>query len=159
MALRTGDKVQPFSLPHKPKEMTDVGQYLGKEPVVLLFFPFAFSSVCTKEMCHMRDTWSQWQSLGVKVFGITVDSPFVTDLFRTQNNVPFPILSDFNREVAKKFDVLHADLMGLKNVTKRAVFVIGAHGKIIYDWVSEDPSQFPDFDAVQRALKEHTVKA
>lgn len=159
MALRIGDKVSPFSLPHKPKELVDVGQFVGKEPVVLLFFPFAFSGVCTKEMCHMRDTWSQWEKLGVKVFGITVDSPFVTDLFRTQNNVPFPILSDFNRDVAKKFDVLHADLMGLKDVTKRAVFVIGADGKIIYDWVSDDPSVFPDFEPVQNALKKHSVKA
>lgn len=159
MALRTGDKVPPFSLPHKPKEMTDVGQYIGKEPVVLLFFPFSFSGVCTKEMCHMRDTWSQWTKLGVKVFGITIDSPFVTDLFRTQNNIPFPILSDFNRDVAKQFDVLHAELMGLKDITKRAAFVIDADGKIVYDWVSDDPGQMPKFDEIEAAVKKQAVKA
>ena len=151
MALRKGDKVPPFSLPHKPKETTDVGQYIGKEPVVLLFFPFSFSSVCTKDMCHMRDTWSQWTKLGVKVFGITIDSPFVTDLFRTQNNIPFPILSDFNREAGRAYDVIRPDLGGLRDVTERVVFVVDRAGTIVYVWQGEHPGVFPPLDEARAA--------
>lgn len=152
MPVRTGDRAPGFELPHKPGETVNVGDAIGSEPVVLLFFPLAFSSVCTDEMCQVRDGWNDWASLGAKVFGISVDSPFVTDKFRTELEIPFPILSDFNREVAQQYDALHDDLFGLKGVTKRAVFVIGKDGSVVYDWVSDDPGTMPDLDAARAAL-------
>ena len=152
MTIRKGDQATGFTLASKPGNPVDVGVHFGKEPVVLLFFPFAFSPVCTDEMCAMRDGWSGWEQTGATVFGISVDSPFVTDKFRSELNIPFPILSDFNREVASQYGALHDDLKGLKGVAKRAAFVIDAGGTVVYDWVSDDPTKMHDLDAVRAAV-------
>lgn len=152
MALKKGDKAPAFKLPAKPGEEVDVGSHFGKDSVVLLFFPLAFSSVCTAEMCHMRDNWADYQNLGAKVFGISVDSPFVTDRFRQTESIPFPILSDFNKTVSRQYDALHEELMGLKGVSKRAAFVIGKDGAVKYAWVSEDPKVQVKFDEIKAAL-------
>jgi peroxiredoxin len=152
MSIRKGDRAHAFSLPAKPGEMVDVGAHIGREPVVLLFFPLAFSPVCTNEMCAMRDEWSAWEDLDAHVFGITADSPYVTAKFREELSIPFPILSDFNREVATKYGALHEDLKGMKRVPKRAVFVIGSDGKVKYDWVSDNPATLPNFAEVKAAL-------
>lgn len=151
--LRVGDSAPKFTLPPKPREEVDVGDLFGKEPVILLFFPLAFSSVCTAEMCHMRDSWSQWQGLGAKVFGISVDSPFTTDKFRALENIPFPILSDFNKTVSASYGALHDDLFGLKGVSKRSAFVIGRDGKIKFAWVSDEPSKQVPFEEVAAAAR------
>lgn len=152
MPVKKGDRAPAFKLPQKPKDEVDVGQHIGKQPVVLLFFPFAFSSVCTAEMCHYRDNWQQYGELGAQVFGISIDSPFVTDKFRQAENIPFPILSDFNREVSKQYDALHEELMGLKGVSKRAAFVIGKDGTVKYAWVSDNPGVQVNFDEIKAAL-------
>jgi glutaredoxin-dependent peroxiredoxin len=153
VSIRTGDRAPGFTLPASPGQPVDVGAMIGNQPIVLLFFPLAFSSVCTKEMCAMRDGWGAWEDVDARVFGITADSPFVTDKFRSELEIPFPILSDFNREVARRYDVLHQELKGLKDVPKRAAFVIDAEGRVVYDWVSEDPSAMPDLAKVRAALK------
>lgn len=152
MALPVGTPAPRFKLAHKPGEEVDVGAHIGREKVVLLFFPLAFSSVCTEEMCHFRDDWSDWQSLGCAVFGVSIDSPFVTDKFRTELKVPFPILSDFNKTVSASYDALHAELLGLKGVTKRAAVVIGTDGKIAYAWEAEIPKTQVDFAALRAAV-------
>ena len=100
----------------------------------------------------MRDTWREWEGLDAQVLGISVDSPFVTDRFRDQENIPFPILSDFNKEVSARYGVLHEDLKGLKGVAKRSAFVIGTDGKVAYAWVSEDPRVQVPFEEVRAAL-------
>ncbi len=153
MPVNRGDKAIEFKLPPKPKEEVDLAQIIGKQPVVLLFFPLAYSSVCTAEMCQMRDDYKQYETLGAKVFGISVDSPFVTDKFRQDERIPFPILSDFNKDVSRKYGVLHEDLMGLKGVSKRSAFVIGKDGKVKYAWVTDDPKVMPKFDEIKAALK------
>jgi len=145
-----GQIAPPVKLPAKPGEIVEAP--IGREKVVLLFFPLAFSPVCTDEMCHMRDTWEQWVSLGVSVLGVSVDSPFVTDKFRTDENVPFPILSDFNKEVSRAYGVLHEDLIGLHGVSKRSVFVIDTDGSIAYSWVTDDPKVQVPFDEVMASL-------
>jgi peroxiredoxin len=150
--MQAGTKAPPFELSCKPGETVNVGDHLGKDKVVLLFFPLAYSPVCTDEMCAMRDSWQQWEQLDAKVFGISVDSPFVVDKFRSDMNIPFPILSDFNKEVAPKYGAFHEDLMGLKGVAKRAAFVIDTTGDIVYDWISDDPKQMPSFDDIKAAL-------
>ena len=153
MPVKKGDRAIEFKLPAKPRDEVDLSQYIGREKIVLLFFPLAFSSVCTAEMCTMRDDWKQFENLGAKVFGISVDSPFVTDKFRQSENIPFPILSDFNKEVSRKYGVLHDDLMGLKGVSKRSAFVIDNDGTVKYAWVTDDPKVQPDYEAIKAALK------
>lgn len=152
MPLTVGTTAPKFELPAKPGEPVDVGAVLGREKVVILFFPLAFSSVCTEEMCHFRDHWGEWSSLGCRVFGVSIDSPFVADKFRAELNLPFPILSDFNKTVSAQYDALHADLMGLKGVTKRAAYVIGTDGKIAYAWEAEIPKTQVDFAAIKAAV-------
>lgn len=152
MAVRVGDQAPPFALAPKPGESIDVGALFGKEKVVLLFFPLAFSSVCTAEMCHFRDHWAQWESVGAKVFAISVDSPFVADRFRQEERIPFPVLSDFNKTVSTSYGALHDDLLGMKGVSKRAAFVIGRDRKVAYAAVSDDPRVQVDFDAIKKAV-------
>jgi peroxiredoxin len=148
-----GSIAPSFQLPCKPGEVVDVGALFGKEKVVLLFIPLAFSSVCTAELCHFRDSWKQWESIGAKVFAISIDSPFVVAKFREAEGIPFPVLSDFNKSVAPQYDALHADLMGLKGVTKRAAFVVGRDGKLAYAWVSENPGVQVNFDEIKAAVQ------
>ncbi len=155
MTIRKGDAALGFTLPYKPGETIDIGESIGRDKIVLLFFPLAFSSVCTEEMCHFRDHWSEWEALNAKVFGICVDSPFVTEKFRQEENIPFPILSDFNREVSAQYGSLHEELRGLKGVTKRAAFVIGEDGIVSYAWVSEDPSVQVNFEEVNAAVGDY----
>lgn len=159
MTIRKGDTAKGFTLPRKPGETVDVGRHIGTDKVVLVFFPLAFSSVCTAELCGVRDDWSSWSDLDAKVYGISVDSPFVTEKFREELGLPFPILSDFNREVSSMYGVLHEDLKGLKGVSKRSVFVIDSDGRVVYDWVSDDPSVQPDFGAVRAAIRGAGVAA
>jgi peroxiredoxin len=131
----------------------DLSAHLGKRTTVLLFFPLAFSPVCQAEMCTFRDGWTRWQGLGCDVFGVSVDSPFVVDKFRELERIPFPLLSDFNKEMARAYGALHEDLMGLKGVAKRAAFVVDAGGTVRYAWVSEDPRVQVDFEAIEKAVK------
>jgi peroxiredoxin len=149
MSIQKGDPAPPVKLPAKLGD--DVEAPIGREKVVLLFFPLAFSPVCTDEMCHMRDTWPDWESLDATVLGISVDSPFVNDRFRSEQKIPFPLLSDFNKQVAGAYGVLHEDLKGLKGVAKRSAFVIGPDGKVVYEWVTDDPRVQVPFDDIKKA--------
>lgn len=152
-ALAVGAPAPAFTLPSKPGNPVDVGALFRTDPVVLLFMPLAFSGVCTTEVCTLRDDWAKWGALGAKVFGITVDSPFATEKFRELEKVPFPILSDFNKTVARSYGVLHEDLMGLHGVAKRSVFVIGRGGKVMYAWVTDNPGVQIPFADVMKALE------
>ena len=148
-----GDPAPAFALPAAPGEVVDVGARFGEAPVVLLFFPLAFSSICTAELCAVRDDWSAWSALGADVFGISADSPFVTRRFREELGLPFPLLSDFNHEVAAAYGVLYDDYFGLRGVPKRSAFVIGPDGRIAWSWVGERDDVLPDFAAVRRAVR------
>ena len=153
MQVSTGDAAPGFALPAAPGEIVDVGARIGERPVVLLFFPLAFSSVCTEEMCAVRDDWSAWTELDAEVFGISVDSPFVTRRFREELGLPFPLLSDFNHDVAAAYGVLYEDYFGLRGVAKRSAFVIGRDGRIVWAWVSERDDVLPDFERVREAAR------
>ncbi len=152
MPLTIGDIAPRFALPAAPGEIVDVGARMGERPVVLLFFPLAFSSVCTEELCAVRDSWREWETLDADVFGISVDSPFVTRRFREELDLPFPLLSDFNHEVGAAYGVLYEDYFGLRGVARRAAFVVGTGGRIAYSWVSDRDDVLPDFRAVQDAV-------
>lgn len=155
MALANGTSAPDFTLKSKTAEgLADVtlSKQFGKKKTVLLFFPLAFTSVCTEELCEISKGISAYESLNATVYGISVDSPFAQEAWAKQESITIPLLSDFNKEVAAAYDVLFADLLGFKGVAKRSAFVIDESGKIIYAESSDDPKKLPDFDAVQRAL-------
>ncbi|MBC24184.1 MAG: peroxiredoxin [Phycisphaerae bacterium] len=153
MTLTTGSAAPAFTLPSAPGQPEDVGAMFGTRKIVLLFIPLAFSPVCTDEFCAFRDDWQAWDSLGASVFGISVDSPFVTDKFRKELDVPFPVLSDFNKEVSAMYGAIHEDLMGLKGVAKRSAFVIDSNGMVAFEWISDDPGTQVPFDQVKAAVE------
>jgi len=151
--LEAGDRAPVFALPAAPGEVVDVGARIGRRPVVLLFFPLAFSSVCTAELCAVRDDWKLWEALEADVLGISADSPFVALRFREELGLPFPLLSDFNHEVASAYGVLYEDYFGLRGVSRRAAFVIGTDGRIAWAWVGERDDVLPDFASVHGAVR------
>jgi peroxiredoxin len=127
--------------------------FLGKK-TVLAFFPGAFTSDCTKEMCTFRDSMQTLNSLNAQVVGISVNDPWTNKAFAEANKLQFPILSDYTREVVRKFSVFHDDFAGLKGYTvaKRSLFVLDDKGVVRYRWVSEDPGKQPDYDDVKKLL-------
>ncbi|MCH8540305.1 MAG: redoxin domain-containing protein [Opitutales bacterium] len=157
MALQIGTKAPAFTLKSKNADgLADISPLdnVGSKNVVLLFFPLAFTSVCADEMCSVRDQLKEYEKLEAQVYAISVDSPFTQEVFAKEKNLNFPLLSDFNREVSKKYDVLFEDLLGFKGVSKRAAFVINKEGTIVYATDSNDPKQLPDFEAMKKVLAE-----
>lgn len=156
MALSKGTQAPDFTLKTKNAEgLHDVtlSDNFGKKKTVLLFFPLAFTSVCVEEMCSVSAGLGAYTDLNAAVYGISVDSPFAQEQMAKADNLQFPLLSDFNKDVAAAYDVLYPDLLGFKGVAKRSAFVIDEKGVIIYSESSDDPKQLPDFDAVKAALK------
>ena len=149
--LNVGDRAPDFTLLDTDLKPRSLSEFLGMgKPVVILFFPGAFTSVCTKELCTFRDRMSELERADATVIAISVDSPFVLKEFRERNMLNFTLLSDFNREAIKAYDVVLPDLLGLKGLAKRAVFIVDKDGVIRYRWVSEDPRVEPDYDEVIR---------
>ena len=153
MTIRKGDRAPAFRLPQAPGDFVDLGDHIGRDKVVLLFFPLAFSSVCTAELCRVSSDWIEWDELDARVFGISVDSPFVAKRFREEEGIGFPLLSDFNKTVAAEYGVLYEDYFGLEGVAKRSAFVIDRSGTVVYDWISEDSAVEPDYEAIKRAVE------
>ena len=118
--------------------------------------PLAFSGVCQEEFCTIRDDWAAWTGLNAKVYGISIDTCFVTAKFRELENLPFPLLSDFNKTTCTEWGTLLDDLMGQKGVSTRAAFVIDTEGKITYASIQENPGEMVDFNAIKNALKSST---
>lgn len=147
-----GAEAPGFSLPPGPGPDRVTLSELRGQPVVLLFVPLAFSSTCTAELCHIAENWSEWGELGAKVFGISADSPFVTKRWAEEMGVPFPILSDFNREAIAGYGVRNEDFFGLRGVAKRSAFVVDEDGIVRYAWVSEDGDALPPFEEVREAV-------
>ena len=129
--------------------------FLGKK-IVLAFFPGAFTSVCTKEMCTFRDSIQALNSLNAQVVGISVNDPFTNKAFAEANKLQFPILSDYTRETVRKYNVFHDNFAGLAGYTaaKRSVFVLDDDGIVRYRWVSDEPGKQPDYDAIKKVLAE-----
>ena len=155
MTLDIGNVAPDFTLKTKTSEgLKDVSlsDHLKDSSVILLFFPFAFTSVCMAEACSVRDDLSSFEKLNAKVFGISVDSPFAQEVMANKESLNFPLLSDFNKEVSKNYGVLYEDFIGFQGVSKRSAFVISPDGKISYSWSSDDPKQLPDFSEIKNSL-------
>lgn len=153
MAAKVGDKAPDFTLYDTEKKPRSLKEFLGKK-TVLAFYPGAFTGVCTKEMCTFRDSLSRFNALNAQVVGISVDAPFANKAFATQNNLQFPLLSDFNRTALKAYGIVHEGFSGLNgySASKRSVFVLDKDGIIRYAWISDNPGIEPNYDEVTKAL-------
>jgi glutaredoxin-dependent peroxiredoxin len=153
MALEVGQQAPDFTL--KSNKMQDVKlSELRGNKVLLLFVPLAFTGVCTKELCGMRDSLKEYEGLDCKVFGLSTDSPFALDAWAKEQGYQFPLLSDYNKETAREYGALYEDLMGFKGVCKRSAFVIDRHGVVRYAEVLADARNLPNFGAIKDCLKQ-----
>ena len=151
MSVEIGSTAPDFTLPDHERRSVTLSQFRG-QPAVLAFFPAAFSSVCTKELCTFRDGLSQLGALRAQVLGISVDTFFALKAFHDQQALTFPLLSDFNKEVIRQYDVFKDEMVGLKGIAKRAVFVIDGAGVVRHREVLEDARNEPDYQKVFDAL-------
>mgnify|MGYP001104393125 FL=1 len=156
--VTTGDAAPDFTAPLANgdiEEFTLSERLENEEPIVLAFFPGAFTSVCTSEMCTFQDRLATFNDLDATVYGVSRDSPFTLNEFRAQNDLEFGLLSDYNKELIDDYDIEmdFADL-GVYGVAKRSVFVIDGDGDVAYSWVSDDPGVEPDYDEVEAAVED-----
>jgi peroxiredoxin len=152
MAVDVGAKAPDFTLPNQDREPVTLSEQLKKGPVVLAFFPAAFSSVCQKEMCTFRDSASDLNKVSAQVLGVSVDTFFAQKAWADSQKLNFPLLSDFNKEVIHKYGVVNPDMIGLKDIAKRAVFVIDRNGTVRHREVLDDARNEPDYGKVKQAL-------
>ncbi|HMP92939.1 MAG TPA: peroxiredoxin [Phnomibacter sp.] len=152
MPLKLGDVAPDFSLYSTDKQLVTLSQYSGK-PVLLLFFPQAFTSVCTAELCSVRDNLAQYNQMQTTVLGISVDSIFTLNRFKEDQQLNFTLLSDFNKEASAAYGALYDEFVfGMKGVSKRSAFVVDPNGQIAYAEVLESAGDQPNFAAIQAAL-------
>ena len=154
MALIVNDKAPDFKLQNTDMEFISLSDYEGDKNVVLLFYPLAFSSTCTEELCSTRDNLKIYEAFDAEVLGISIDSFFVQKAFKESQNLNFKLLSDFNKEASSSYEILYEDFFGMKGVSKRSAFVVDKEGTIRYAEVLEDASQIPDFNAIQNTVEE-----
>ena len=153
MAAEVGQKAPDFTLFDSDKQPTKLSDSKGKN-VVLAFYPGAFTGVCTTEMCTFRDRLESFNSMNAQVYGISVDGIFAQKAFSDANNLNFPLLSDYKREVGAAYEVSLPNFAGMDGYTasERAVFVVDKEGVIKFKWVGENPGVEPDYDEVQRQV-------
>lgn len=152
-AIQPGQPAPDFSLPTHDKQTVKLSEQRGKN-VVLLFFPAAFTSVCTAELCHARDNMEQYNKLNAQVYGISVDMPFSLAEFAKQQSLNFPLLSDFNKEASTAYGSIYPDwIMGMRGVSKRSAFVIDKDGIVRYAEVLENAGEQPSFEKINEALQ------
>lgn len=152
MPIDVGSQAPDFTLPNQDREPVTLSRELQKGPVVLAFFPGAFSSVCEAELCAFRDDANQLAKVNAQVLGVSVDTFFALKAWRDQQRFGFPLLSDFNKEVIRAYDVVQPEMIGLKDLAKRAVFVIDRTGAVRHREVLDDARNEPDYRRVQSAL-------
>lgn len=152
MSVDVGAKAPDFTLHNQDRQDVTLSEELKKGPVVLAFFPAAFSGTCQKEMCTFRDSASELNKVNAQVLGVSVDTFFTLKAWGDQQKLGFPLLSDFNKEVLPKYGVLNPDMIGLKGIAKRAVFVIDRGGVVRHREVIEDARNEPDYDSINKAL-------
>ncbi len=154
-SIKVGSKAIDFKLPDQDLKMHTLKEHRGRK-VVLAFFPAALSPVCTREMCAFRDSFKELQDAGADLLAISVDGPFANKQFVELHHLNFPVLSDYDRNVVKKYNVLMRNLADLKgyNAAKRSVFVIDSKGIVRYKWVSDDPLIEPNYQEIKDVIKE-----
>jgi glutaredoxin-dependent peroxiredoxin len=151
MPIDVGSKAPDFTLTNQDRQPVTLSAQRGR-PVVLAFFPAAFSSVCTKELCTFRDSLARLNEAKAQVYGISVDTFFALKAFHDDQKLTFPLLSDFNKQAIRDYGVFNDDMIGLKGIAKRAVFVIDSDGIVRHREVLEDARNEPDYDKVFATL-------
>jgi glutaredoxin-dependent peroxiredoxin len=151
MSVDVGSKAPEFTLTNQERQPVKLSEQRGK-PVVLAFFPAAFSSVCTKELCTFRDSMAQLGKADAQVFGISVDTFFALKAFQGQQKLTFPLLSDFNKTAMRDYGAFNEDMIGMHGIAKRATFVIDKDGVVRHAEVLEDARNEPNYDAVFKTL-------
>ena len=151
MAAETGSIAPDFTLPNQDREPVTLSKQRGR-PILLAFFPAAFSSTCQKELCTFRDALGQFNKVKAQVYGISVDTFFTLKAFGDQQHLAFPLLSDFNKQVIRDYGVFNEDMIGLKGIAKRAVFVLDRDGVVRHREVLDDARNEPDYEKVYQAV-------
>ena len=155
MAITIGQQAPGFSLFDSDKNKVNLKDFKGKN-VLLLFFPLAFTSVCTAELCNIRDNIAVYNNADAQVAGISVDSLYVLNKFKKEQNLNFSLLSDFNKDASRAFGVLYDTFPAfeMQGVSKRAAFVIDKEGVVQYAEICASPGEQPDFSAIQKVLNQ-----
>jgi peroxiredoxin len=152
MSIAVGAKAPDFTLPNQDREPVTLSEQIKNGPVVLAFFPAAFSSVCTTEMCTFRDSASALNAVNARVLGISTDTFFALKAWGDAEKLNFPLLSDYNKDVIRQYGVANPDMIGLKDIAKRAVFVVNRSGMVTYAQVLDDARNEPDYAKVKAAV-------
>jgi peroxiredoxin len=152
MAVDVGAQAPDFTLTNQDRQPVTLSEALAKGPVVLAFFPAAFSGTCQKEMCTFRDSMDELKNVSAQVLGVSTDTFFALKAWDDQNKLGFPLLSDYNKDVIRKYGVVNPDMIGLKDISKRAVFVIDKGGVVRHSEVLDDARNEPDYGKVKQAL-------
>ncbi len=155
MAIKVGSKAPDFTLKSKNATgLVDVklSENFGKKNTVLLFFPAAFTGVCTKELCDITAGLGQYSKLNAAVLGVSVDTPFAQEAWAKQEKIGITLASDLNKKVTRDYDVLFPNLAGIGDTSARAAFVIDKQGVVQYAEQTPTPKDLPNFQAVQAAL-------
>ena len=154
MAVTVGQAAPNFTLFNTEKQPVSLEQYKGKN-VLILFFPLAFTGVCTTELCNIRDNIAVYNSANAEVLGISVDSLFTLGKFKEEQNLNFQLLSDFNKDTAAAYGALYENfVLDMRGVAKRSAFIVDKDGNIAYAEVLESAGDLPDFAAIQAKLAE-----
>lgn len=153
--VEVGEKAPSFTLFDEDRNQRSLGGLLEGN-LVVAFYPGAFTSVCTQEMCSLRDSLGRFNELDTKVVGISVNDPFTNKAFAEQNQLNFPLLSDYDRKTVREYGIALDDFAGMTGYTaaKRSVFILDKEGTIRYKWVSEDPAVEPDYGEIEIKLSE-----
>ncbi len=151
MSVDVGTEAPDFSLPDQDRQTVTLRSFRG-QPVLLLFFPGAFSGTCTTELCTFRDGMARLNEAKAQVLGISVDTFFALKAFRAAEGLHFPLLSDFNKQVIRDYGVFDEDMIGLKGVAKRSVFVLDRDGIVRYREIHDDGREEPDYPKVFAAV-------
>jgi peroxiredoxin len=152
MSIQPGQPAPGFQLPDTDRKIHTLEQYKGKN-VLLLFFPFAFTGTCTKELCGVRDDIARYSKANAEVLGISIDTHFTLKKYKEEQALPFPLLSDFNKEAIRAYDVAYDEFILMKGVAKRAAFLIDKNGIVRYAEVLENASEIPNFEAINKELE------
>ena len=154
MSLAIGEKAPEFILHDTEKKTVTLTEQKGNN-VLLLFFPLAFTGVCTKELCSIRDNIAAYNNVNAKVFGISVDSPQTLARFKEEQHLNFPLLSDFNKEASSVYGCIYDAFAGwMKGVSKRSAFVVDKEGIVQYAEVLENAGDLPNFEKINKTLAE-----